>query len=467
MDTTWTRQSGTAPQDPCGEEGCTSGTRNRYYTGKRLTRDAMQVEQDYLAERRHLLNRALHGWGVVYGYAVELKDGKLVVGAGLALDAVGRELVQTAGLELAACDLVELPPGPGDCWMLRVHYAERPQAPTTLRDPCDCERTQYDQVCETVRYSIQRIDCAECCPPQGCELSCGCAEGPCCGGGNWAGAVPRDGARCCICDHLTEFEPRFRVGKPATLADGATADLKNGVALACVTVEKVGGCEEWTITGVDACGPRKLVKRTDLLYDLIRGCDLTHVSDISWPAWHRSEERVAWSAFESFFATERSKEGGCVTDFAIEFSRPVRKSTVTPDCFSMTFLIRESEGGWELPMRAPIRRIEFGTVAGDPPDTIRRAQLVVGWAWASDAIHGAAVKFEKARASVEIAVIGDYILDCNGQAVDANPRGALPAPSGNGTPGGTFVSRFHLAKRPANPRDDDDDATIDNGDTQS
>jgi hypothetical protein len=49
---------------------------------------------------------------------------------------------------------------------------------------------------------------------------------------------------------------------------------------------------------------------------------------------------------------------------------------------------------------------------------------------------------------VEIEVRGDYIVDCNGQAVDANPVGLRAAPSGNGTPGGTYVSTFSVA--PAN-----------------
>ena len=39
---------------------------------------------------------------------------------------------------------------------------------------------------------------------------------------------------------------------------------------------------------------------------------------------------------------------------------------------------------------------------------------------------------------VEIEVRGDFILDCNGQPVDANAVGRAAAPTGNGTPGGTL-----------------------------
>jgi hypothetical protein len=66
-----------APQPPptrvecCIDPRCESGLRNNYFEGKRLTPDSFRVEQRYLVERRRLLNRAIHGWGVVYGYGIK------------------------------------------------------------------------------------------------------------------------------------------------------------------------------------------------------------------------------------------------------------------------------------------------------------------------------------------------------------------------------------------------------------
>src|SRR6266568_351089 len=84
----------------CTCDECNSGARNNYFTGKRLTADTFRVEQKYLLERRHLLNRAIHGWGVVYGYPVAMtaadkscpgaEQGQLGIGEGLALDKFGR-----------------------------------------------------------------------------------------------------------------------------------------------------------------------------------------------------------------------------------------------------------------------------------------------------------------------------------------------------------------------------------------
>src|SRR5215510_6350362 len=92
-----------AKQTCCTDAPCDSGLRNNYFEGKRLTADSFRVEQSYLVERRHLLNRAIHGWGVVYGFgltAVPPDDPtkrfarRLKIGAGLALDKCGRELLQ-------------------------------------------------------------------------------------------------------------------------------------------------------------------------------------------------------------------------------------------------------------------------------------------------------------------------------------------------------------------------------------
>lgn len=483
MKTTWTRSTncGKPQAEPCCEHDCTSGTRNRYYTGKRLTPDALRVEQDYQIARRHLTNRAMHGWGVVYGYPVALEGAKLAIGAGLAFDRMGRELVQTETAQVPLDDLLELPGESGEsgeCYLLRVHYAEHLIAPVLIKDACSCERQQWDNVCETVRFSLQRIECAACCDAQACELVCACCAGPCCGGDQddreqTETAVrqrqrighdkPRDGAFCCMCEHLTALSPGAQCGALSEVSERVRADLHNGVPLACVALDR-DECGNWRLAAVtDACGPRRLVKRNDLLFDLIRGCDLTRISGISWAEWHRSPSRVSWEEFDSFFADERSPEGGCATNFTVMFSRPVRKDTLLADCFKMTFYIRQREGGWLLPLHAPIVRLDYGDESGEEVEFATRASLVVSWGWVSDALRGLATEFERGGVAVEIEVRGDFILDCNGQAVDADARGRAPAPSGNGTPGGTFLSRFELDEQPSRP--DPDSATLPGTDT--
>ena len=483
MSTTWTaaKRCGKPQAAACGVADCTSGTRNRYYPGKRLTPAALCLEQDYQVERRRLLNRAMHGWGVVYGYPIAMAPadgcagtagGKLAIGAGLALDRLGRELLQTAAVLVALDDMLELPGGGGECWMLRAHYAERLMAPVSVADACSQERPQWDHVCETVRYSLQRVPCEACCTPAECGLACGCASGPCCGGeSDGTGQTPpagpqppRAGAACCLCEHLTALSPGAECDALTEVEDGWRVDLRNGVPLACVKLA-IDECQQWGIAEVtDACGPRRLVKRNDLLFDLIRGCDLTHISSLSWQHWLTPGTSVPFDAFDDFFSATPSAPGGSLTDFRIGFSRPVRKATVTADCFAMTFLIPQREGGWLLPMRAPILRIAFPDAAGADPELATEAALVVSWRWVSDALRGQHTEFDGVAVNVEIEIRGDHILDCNGQAVDANARGHGGAPSGNGTPGGSHLSHFMLdGKKPGVDPDHLTAPSTDNG----
>ncbi|MCR5371109.1 MAG: hypothetical protein K6E83_10405 [Clostridium sp.] len=68
--------------------------RNQYYYGKLMTYQDMTSEQKYMNDKRRLINRFLHGVGVVSGLQVVRMDEKtLSVEAGIALDDTGREIV--------------------------------------------------------------------------------------------------------------------------------------------------------------------------------------------------------------------------------------------------------------------------------------------------------------------------------------------------------------------------------------
>ncbi|MFO1207188.1 MAG: hypothetical protein U1E63_15940 [Burkholderiales bacterium] len=107
--------------------------------GKRLTADSFQVEQSYLLERRRLLNRTIHGWGVVYGYAVkpaalashEEGSGRLEIGPGLALDECGRELVHTGASTISVADVTLLD--------------EKARASSVLRTAAMCRRAYVSE----------------------------------------------------------------------------------------------------------------------------------------------------------------------------------------------------------------------------------------------------------------------------------------------------------------------------------
>jgi len=491
---------GNAKGECCTDLRCESGLRNNYYEGKRLTPEMFRVEQQYLLERRRLLNRAIHGWGVVYGYAIAFSDQKddrrdpatsrLKIKPGLALDACGRELLQAGDLSITIKDVIFIDddgrridpkkalagleparsrkdPDTHVCWRLSAHYAEQASGPQAIADSCGCKHHEWDQICETVRFSLQRIDCRKCCDGGGCELYCNCGTGPCCDADTTTREQPqnqeqdeqyildrdhlpfkRGGCRC-LCDHLTGLAPGEDCGGVLCEIEEpcghVRVDLGHGVPLACIELV-LDDCDCWTFgADVDACGPRRLVKRNDLLFDLVSGCDLTRISAISWRPWHRAPDAISFADFSAKFGPVGSQQDEYITDFAVRFSRPVRKKTISTDCFAITVLSGETEGGWLDPQRVPIVRIETTPASKDPDDKlVIAAKLIVAGGWVEDGLRGRHTVFLDDETWVEIEVRGDFILDCNGQPVDANSVGLTPAPTGNGTPGGTMLSTFRV-----------------------
>jgi hypothetical protein len=500
-DASRTASQGQGPRGECCTDlRCESGLRNNYYEGKRLTPEMFRVEQQYLLERRRLLNRAIHGWGVVYGYAIAWSDRndngrgpaapRLTVGAGLALDSCGRELLRPGETSVRLDDVIFIdddgrridpenalaglePPRSKKapdirvCWLLSAHYAEQSSGRQSIADSCGCDRHEWDQTCETVRFSLRRVDCRQCCAADDCELHCECGAGPCCDA-ETAAREPRSyetkdggydddsdrmpfkrGGCNCLCDHLTGLQPGEDCG--GVLCDveepcgRIRVDLGHGVPLACIELE-LDDRDCWTFgADVDACGPRRLVKRNDVLFDLVRGCDLTRISAISWRRWHRAPDAVPFADFSAKFGPAGAQQDEYVSKFAVRFSRPVRTKTVGTDCFAITVLGGEPEGGWLDPQRVPITRIE-PTLDPQDPDLMTEATLVISGGWVEDGLRGRHSVFVADETWVEIEVRGDFILDCNGQPVDANAVGLTPAPTGNGSPGGTMLSTFRVAR---------------------
>ena len=519
-----TSRARTIRHDCHGE--CPSGSRNNYYLGKHLTPDSYSSEQSYSIARRRLINRAVLGWGVVYGYA--LSDarkhghgGQLGIGEGFALDRFGRELIQAHETTVSIDNLLildgetllradrdlnerfkTLKCGDDECWMLSVHYAEKDLGRITIKDPCHCDREEWDRTCETVVYSLKRVDCKKCCEPFKCELHCCCPDSPCCGPSTTdldeyddrirkvaeeyerelaqleqqdqkkgsgrikdierrlaeevekrnaleAKSRPRGGCSC-LCEHLSKPKADGQCTRLMDVDDCTRADLGNGVQLACVKLEK-DECGNWSIGEIiDACGPRRLVKRTDDLFDLINGCDVTRIDQTGWARWHRrSVPAVPFSAFVDALGWKGESDDPVylTRDFWVHFSRPVQTSTLKPDVFAMAVMSDHGDDFWRTYRRVPIVAVKPERDGDDPPGFASKATILIATNWLSDAIRDDDHMFARGATRVEIEVRGDLIIDCLGQQVDANARGRVPVPSGNGSPGGTYLSTFSVSRR--------------------
>ena len=98
--------------------------RVNFFDGQLLGPDDFRAEQDYHRRMRYLHNRLLHGWGVVEGFAVDADDGGVLVGPGVAIDSLGRELVLPAPAHL------DLPAAPDrTAWCVVATWEEIPSAP--------------------------------------------------------------------------------------------------------------------------------------------------------------------------------------------------------------------------------------------------------------------------------------------------------------------------------------------------
>ena len=134
--------------------------RPRYLNGRMLTAKDFTDEQNYGREKLRRHNRVLHGCGVVCGLAVAADDSPTApwgvrVGAGLALDRYGNELVVTAPVVI---DVASYHPHDARQLYLGVRYAE-----SLLRDgterllPDDGSRDDDDAMCGDPRATTDAI----------------------------------------------------------------------------------------------------------------------------------------------------------------------------------------------------------------------------------------------------------------------------------------------------------------------
>ena len=106
--------------------------RGRYFYGKLLTVDDFETEQKYMNDKRRMINRFLHGSGVVCGMnVVRVDDRTISVEMGLALDFAGREIVIDAPVirKLDMIDGYDDSASEEGYLYLCVEYAERETEP--------------------------------------------------------------------------------------------------------------------------------------------------------------------------------------------------------------------------------------------------------------------------------------------------------------------------------------------------
>lgn len=159
--------------------------RARYFHGMLMTDRDFREEQIYHNEKRKLVNRMLHGWGVVCGFDIEWAAGKpaLTIKPGMALDCHGNEILVCDPVDI---DLSSLPcsaktPPRGTVeyclqqdakqeptvYYIGIRYHEVPTDPVPVYAPgggCEEKACEYSRIREG--FCIEIFDHQPCQPIQ-------------------------------------------------------------------------------------------------------------------------------------------------------------------------------------------------------------------------------------------------------------------------------------------------------------
>ncbi len=135
--------------------------RNNYYYGKLLTSKDFQSEQDYMNNKRRLINRILHGVGIVYGLdVVAADDSSIILQSGMALDAAGREIVVPRTQVLKLSTIEGYSALKTDTVCLGIAYEEKGSEPVYAVMDTEGDGRKYNGTKESYCLYLQdRKDC--------------------------------------------------------------------------------------------------------------------------------------------------------------------------------------------------------------------------------------------------------------------------------------------------------------------
>ena len=429
--------------------------RNRYFTGKYMTARDFAGEQAYFLNRQRLHNRLFHGWGIVCGLRVlehpkdECRENWVVVKAGVAVDCCGREIFlhKDTAIEVPLDELplpdeegedggeAEAQGGQGDdgqeggearlqmfagrsgrrrrrrggrhrCeeeseeygWLggdpdadwpdngllvcLRYDEEEIEPVPALYAEGrCDPSHHEPNRIREVARLEFRRLD----------EMGPGCWRMP---NGSWHSPCRDD------CD-----EP---LPGPGNVCLDPYCPCNGCVPLALLVRRDDGGPGE-PIFDIDLRGRRHLP--TPQHY-------LTHIVATNWP--HGGEV--------SLQQLRHDMDG----KLKIRFDRKVLPADGIATGVSQRTFIAEFGG--------ITRHLEFLPSPEDDDPRLEDDGCTAVYPIASEYLRG---RDNIGDTFVYVTLKCDFILDCHELPVDGNHlRGRLP--SGNGRPGGEFVSWFRV-----------------------
>ncbi len=380
--------------------------RNNYYLGKLMTVRDFTEEQEYFNEKRWLINRAVHGWGVVCGLDVEKIDDRTVkVKPGMAIDCCGREMLVCKPEE------VSIEPKTNECqqgkysqkndtkpYAICLKFRECKTEPVPLpSSACDRkEKCEFNRIRDW--YDIEVIPLPD---QKGREHFCPkkyCPEN-----------LDNKSLHEHVCNWLLN----------------CPSECKDHI---CVILATVNLNESYVIQGeIDKYTHRKVVHNNPMLYDMI-SCyhgDLPQICNISWIDEH--SEEIEWNDFE-----EIVKSGLKVT-----FNKSMNGNTINIHTFLVAAITMEVETGYRLLRYIPAKDKEI-----EMNEDATVATFFFEDSWIDDSVKSERSAIALQGGEIEIILRGSSIFSKDQKALDGSFTGTLP--SGCGTQGNDFVSWFSV-----------------------
>ena len=226
--------------------------------------------------------------------------------------------------------------------------------------------------------------------------------------------------------------------------DGFAFDPEAGVPLACVTIAYRCG-DPYVAAVVDSVGPRRLTRPNDVLFDLIRGCDLTRIKDVGWRKFLATpDDKVAFEDYSAMFVGGRAGNPDAAAGRhpilgALLRAGPDRLAS--PHAIAITLLHWDSDDAVRLMRRMPVTGIKVAPTCrairpAAPAPSSRSSTAITGSRRFS--APPAPMTNAKARSS-RSACRGGLVVDANGQLVAAGGGYLETRP---GWPGSDFISAF-------------------------
>jgi len=426
--------------------GTFADERNRYYTGKYMTARDFRDEQDYFLSRHRLHNRLMHGSGVICGLQVTPHradcPGHVVVSPGVAIDCCGRELVlheqiavpiwlppeesEDQANQRAGKSGYSAPPATGQSaygappateppetlqYLLYLYYDEQPVefVPALYAEDCSTKRLEANRVREFARLDKIPWDEAHRNDPRikGCWSQPGIQLEPC--------------SKGCGDDIKAEgcLEPACSCGL--------------GVPLALITLHREGDEYRVDEQGIAMDGRKTLWPPTEYL---------THIVQINWP--HGGSVSLDYL---------RNTMGGRLeVCFDRKLAVPYHRDAAEPQ-FGAPYELSDQQCDEEIGINRRTFVVQFAGVQDDleflrtdramPPQLDQDCRAV--FTIRPERLDSDDDDRNVAGNTLYVTLKCDFILDCNGNAVDGNFLRAN-FPTGDGIEGGTFESWFRVTK---------------------